>query len=351
MIDSNFWNNKTVLVTGHTGFKGSWLCLWLQQLGSTVVGLSLEPTTQPNLYDVAHVGDNMTSVIGDIRDLTVVHQVFQQYQPEIVIHMAAQALVRCSYLDPVETYQTNVMGTMNILEGIRSCNTVKAAVMVTTDKCYDNKEWSWPYREHDRLGGHDPYSSSKACCELLIDSYRKSFFDDQSVAIASARAGNVIGGGDWSTDRLIPDIVRAKTARTPLKIRSPEAIRPWQHVLDPLRGYLVLAEKLVKHGSNYAAAWNFGPTNDGVKTVKWIADYIADKWPDFNWEIEQTSQLHEANILKLDCTKAYDELGWRPNLTFENALELSIDWYEQFAAGSDMAGICEQQLKQFISQY
>ena len=347
VINPRFWQDKKVLVTGHTGFKGSWLSLWLQQLGSQIVGVSLEPSTQPNLYQEANIADGMESIIGDICDLNLVHKVFETFQPDIVIHMAAQALVRRSYQEPVETYQTNVMGTMNILEGIRACTSVKSAVMVTSDKCYDNNEWVWPYRENDRLGGHDPYSSSKACAELLIDSYRRSFFSDEgSVAIASVRAGNVIGGGDWSEDRLIPDIVRAKNERKQLKIRNPQAVRPWQHVLEPLNGYLLLCERLFTH-KDYAEAWNFGPSDDGFKTVQWIADYFSQNWNGFNWGKDDGTHPHEANILKLDCTKAKEVLDWTPCWTITETVEKVLDWYQSFDNNSDMKKVCLDQIDQF----
>ena len=346
--NSAFWQGKKVLVTGHTGFKGSWLCLWLQSLGADVIGLSLDPTSQPNLYEVADVEQNMTSIIGDIRDLSLVNKVFQQFRPEIVFHLAAQALVRYSYLDPIETYQTNVMGTMNILEALRSCDSVKAAIMETTDKCYDNKEHHQPYRETDPLGGHDPYSSSKACAEILINSYRCSFFSEpSSTAIASVRAGNVIGGGDWSVDRLIPDIIAAAKTKQALTIRYPNAIRPWQHVLDPLHGYLLLAEKLVHHRHEFAQAWNFGPSNQGEKSVSWIADYFAQNWSGFSWRTDGEQQPHEATILKLDCTKAQEKLAWSPNWSIEQTLEQIDKWYKGFDNHYNMQQVCLEQIALF----
>jgi len=348
VISPKFWQGKKVLLTGHTGFKGSWLSLWLQNLGAQVTGLSLAPITNPNLFDAAHVADDMTSIVGDIRDLSLVKDVFTQYQPDIVIHLAAQALVRASYDDPVETYQTNVMGTLNILEALRLCDGVKAAIMVTTDKCYDNKEQHRPYQETDPLGGHDPYSSSKACAELLIDSYRCSFFSDQqSTAIASVRAGNVIGGGDWSVERLIPDIVAAAKSKQALTIRYPQAIRPWQHVLEPLNGYLMLAEQLFMHGHSYAQAWNFGPLNEGEKSVRWIADYFVQCWPDFSWESNGEQQPHEASILKLDCRKAQTQLAWSPNWSIEQTLEQIDKWYNDFNNNYNMKQVCLEQIELF----
>lgn len=347
---SCFWQGKKVLVTGHTGFKGSWLSLWLQQLGAQVIGLSLAPTSSPNLFDVASVADDMTSIIGDIRDLTLVNKVFQQFQPDIVIHLAAQALVRYSYVDPIETYQTNVMGTLNILEALRSSDSAKVAIMVTTDKCYDNKEQHRPYQETDPLGGHDPYSSSKACAELLIDSYRRSFFTDpNSTAIASVRAGNVIGGGDWSVDRLIPDIVAASQANEPLNIRYPQAIRPWQHVLEPLHGYLLLAEKLFNHGQDYAEAWNFGPMAEGEQSVSWIAEYFAQRWATFTWSSDGEDQPHEANVLKLDCSKAREHLDWSPHWSLEKTLEQIDKWYNDFDNNYNMKQVCLEQVALFTN--
>ncbi len=351
VIRPEFWRAKKVLVTGHTGFKGSWLAIWLQSLGAEVIGIALEPDSEPNLFQQADVEKGMTSVIGDICDLDLLVETVQQFQPDIIFHLAAQALVRESYLDPVETYQTNVIGTMNVLEAIRNCNSVQAAVMVTTDKCYDNKEWQWPYRENDRLGGHDPYSSSKACAELLIDSYRRSFFTNpDSAAIASARAGNVIGGGDWAKDRLIPDILSAYNSQQDLKIRYPEAIRPWQHVLEPLHGYLLLAEKLFAGGFDYAQAWNFGPLNDSVKSVRWIADYFAQRWPEFNWQLDGNEQLHEAGILKLDCSKAHEQLGWQPNWNLQQALDRIIVWTELFNEQHDMKQVCLDQIADYVRE-
>ena len=351
MISPGFWQGKKVLITGHTGFKGSWLSLWLQQLGAQVTGLSLAPATSPNLFEVAHVADDMTSIVGDICNLTLVKDVFTQCRPDIVIHLAAQALVRFSYDEPIETYQTNVMGTLNILEALRTCNSVKAAIMVTTDKCYDNKEQHRPYKEIDPLGGHDPYSSSKACAELLIDSYRRSFFSaTDATAIASVRAGNVIGGGDWSTDRLIPDIVAATNSKHALMIRNPLAIRPWQHVLDPLNGYLLLAEKLFNHGHEYAQAWNFGPLNEGEKSVSWIADYFTQRWPDFSWTTNDEQQPHEAMILKLDCSKAKEQLAWSPQWSLEQSLEQIDAWYQNFDNHYNVKQTCLEQIALFTGR-
>jgi CDP-glucose 4,6-dehydratase len=345
VIEQAFWQGKKVLVTGHTGFKGSWLALWLQQLGADVLGVALAPEISPNLFTEAKVADKMQSVFADINDLASLQKTVTEFEPEVVVHMAAQALVRQSYKDPIDTYQTNVMGTLNVLETIRSCASVKAAVMVTTDKCYDNKEWVWPYREQDTLGGYDPYSSSKACAEILIDSYRRSFFAAENfVAIASVRAGNVIGGGDWSPDRLIPDIIRAKQDKQTLEIRYPTAIRPWQHVLEPLSAYLLLAQALYEQGEQFASAWNIGPNADGLKTVEWIANKFKQAWPDFDWQQQKNVQLHEANTLKLDCSKIQTQLNWHPKWPIDKSIELIIQWHDSFVRGEDMKQVCLQQI-------
>ena len=353
MITPSFWQGKKILLTGHTGFKGSWLSLWLQKLGADVIGLSLSPESKPNLYEEANIEQGMTSIIGNICDLELVKNTLQQFKPEIVFHLAAQALVLNSYDDPVETYQTNVMGSLNILEAIKECNSVKSVIMVTTDKCYENQERQRPYRESDRLGGHDPYSSSKACAELLISSYRHSFFAKaNSASIASVRAGNVIGGGDWAQNRLISDIVSAYNSQQTLKIRYPDAVRPWQHVLEPLHGYLLLAEKLyIDKDNRYTQAWNFGPMDESVRPVSWIADYFSQRWTTFNWEIDGNEQLHEAGILKLDCTKAHEFLSWQPNWTINEAIEKIISWTERFNNNDDMKQTCLEQIEQFVDEY
>lgn len=349
VVNIAFWSGKKVLITGHTGFKGSWLSLWLQQLGADVYGFALEPSTEPNLFVRADVAQEMISIHGDIRDLGMVKKAFMQVQPEVVIHMAAQALVRYSYQNPVETYQTNVMGTLHILEAIRYCESVRAAVMVTTDKCYENKEWIWPYRENDVMGGYDPYSSSKGCAELLISSYRNSFFSESNAtAIASARAGNVIGGGDWSDDRLIPDIIKSFKSNQVVKIRNPHAIRPWQHVLEPLSGYLLLAEKLYGHsGYDFAEAWNFGPPVESNQSVQWLVEFMAQRWKGASWKVEQGQQSYEAQILKLDSTKAYEKLGWAAYWTLSESLQKVISWSLYEKEGKDMKEICCEQIQAF----
>lgn len=348
-----FWNGKTVLITGHTGFKGSWLSLWLQSLGATVVGYSLPAPTQPNLFDVANVAEGMTSVIGDVRDLEHIQSVMKQYQPEIVFHMAAQPLVRYSYYNPVETYATNVMGTVNVLEAIRHTDSVRSAVVITTDKCYENREWAWGYRENEPMGGKDPYSNSKGCAELVVSAYRDSFFsakdyDRHRVGLASARAGNVIGGGDWALDRLIPDIMRAIQESRPVLIRSPRAIRPWQHVLEPLSGYLCLAEQLWHHGPEYAEGWNFGPSDEDAKPVAWIVDRLTKLWGEgASWEVDLGTHPHEATYLKLDCSKAKAKLGWTPRTSLATALDWIVEFYQAYQAHQNMREMTEAQIQRF----
>lgn len=350
---SEFWQNKRVLITGHTGFKGSWLSLWLQSMGAQVMGYALPPPTNPSLFDEARVSEGMVSVIGDIRDLDHVCSVLSQYQPEIVIHMAAQPLVRYSYLDPVETYSTNVMGSVNLLEAVRRVGGVKAVVNVTSDKCYENNEWVWGYRENEAMGGYDPYSNSKGCAELVTSAYRNSFFHPDlyhvhGVAIASARAGNVIGGGDWAGDRLIPDIIRACVKHQPVSIRNPNSIRPWQHVLEPLSGYLLLAQKLYEEGAAYAEGWNFGPNDDEAKPVSWILDKFTHAWGEgASWILDGSEHPHEAHYLKLDCSKAKTRLQWQPRWTLTNAIELICAWHKAHLADMDMRNLCMQQIEQY----
>lgn len=352
VVNASFWQGKKVLVTGHTGFKGSWLCLWLQQMNAELIGFSLAPNTEPNLFEKASVADNMKSIEGDIRTPDEILNICLKEQPEIIIHMAAQALVRYSYSNPIETYQTNVMGSLHILEAAKQCKSVKSIVMVTTDKCYENKEWVWAYRENDRLGGHDPYSSSKACMELLVDSYRKSYLLGQhKCAVATARAGNVIGGGDWSQDRLIPDIIKSFTAQVSVSIRSPYSIRPWQHVLEPLSGYLLLAEKLYKEGGSYAEAWNFGPALEDAKNVEYIVTTLAAYWGDSQWVIDNTEQLKESKVLKLDCTKAYEKLAWKGRWDINKSLERTVEWYQAEKKGMDMRQVCYEQIAEYIKEY
>jgi CDP-glucose 4,6-dehydratase len=349
-----FWKGKRVLMTGHTGFKGSWLSLWLQSMGAQVVGYALAPPTDPSLFEVAEVGKGMTSIIGDIRDLERLRKVFAEHKPEIVIHMAAQPLVRYSYVEPVETYSTNVMGTVNLLEAVRSTPGVKAVVNVTSDKCYDNREWVWGYRENEAMGGYDPYSNSKGCAELVTSAYRNSYFhpstfnDKHSTALASARAGNVIGGGDWAGDRLIPDIVRAIMLGKPVNIRSPHAIRPWQHVLEPLSGYLILAQKLYEDGAGYAEGWNFGPNEEDAKPVQWIVERLTQQWGDgASWALDGGNHPHEAHYLKLDCSKAKMRLDWHPRWHLAHTLEMIVTWQRAWLAKQDMRSFTLKQIEQY----
>jgi CDP-glucose 4,6-dehydratase len=347
-----FWRGKRVLITGHTGFKGSWLSLWLQSLGAEVTGFALDPPTSPSLFESAGITNGVQSVKGDVCDLTYLKSVTEECRPEIVLHMAAQSLVRVSYESPILTYQTNVMGTANLLEAVRSVPSVRAVVVVTTDKCYENNNWVWGYREVDRLGGHDPYSNSKACAELVVNSYRDSFFAvpgrEHPVYLASARAGNVIGGGDWARDRLIPDAVRAFDNQTVLRIRNPLATRPWQHVLEPLRGYLMLAQNLYEHGNDFASAWNFGPTSGDAQPVRWIADKVASAWgPTAAWEAEPGAHPHEAQMLHLDWSKAAQKLEWRPVLGLAEAISMTVSWYRAFLGGENARELCLRQIADY----
>jgi CDP-glucose 4,6-dehydratase len=342
VVAPEFWKDKLVLITGHTGFKGSWLSLWLQSAGAEVIGYALKPPTQPSLFEVAEVGQGMISVINDVRDLERLRNVFNEYQPEIVFHLAAQPLVRYSYIDPVETYSTNVMGTVNLLEAVRASDSVKAVVNVTSDKCYENREWVWGYRESEPMGGYDPYSNSKGCSELVTAAYRTSFFNSESyerhgVGLASVRAGNVIGGGDWAENRLIPDIMNAISLGKPVNIRNPHAIRPWQHVLEPLTGYMLLAQNLYEKGPVYAEAWNFGPNDGDAKSVQWIVEQLTKKWGEgVNWVLDEGDHPHEANYLRLDCAKAKSRLDWQPKWRLENALDAIVDWYRGYLSGQNI---------------
>ena len=353
-INQVFWKGKKVLITGHTGFKGAWLSLWLQDLGAKVIGISLDSPTTPSLYEQANVAKGMISLRQDIRNGEAIKQLFQQHKPEIVFHLAAQPLVRYSYREPVETYETNVMGTLHILEGIRSIDSVRSAVMITTDKCYQNKEWVWGYRETDTLGGHDPYSSSKGAAELLISSYRNSYFpqdkySEHKTAIASARAGNVIGGGDWAEDRLIPDIIKAFKNNETVIIRNPKSTRPWQHVLEPLSGYLKLAEQLEKNGDQYAEAWNFGPAEIDARPVQWIVEKMAKLWGEnANWINDKSEHLHEANYLKLDCSKAHMKLNWYPRWDLSETLLRIVEWHKLKDAHNNYRKLCLTQINDYM---
>ena len=349
-MNAQFWRGRRVLVTGHTGFKGSWLCLWLTSLGAEVHGYALPPPTDPSLFEVAKVGDLLAaSEMADLRNGEALSAVVSRACPEIVFHLAAQPLVRYSYKEPVETYAVNVMGTVNLLEAIRQTDCVRAVVCVTTDKCYENREWPWGYRENEPLGGHDPYSSSKACAELVSAAYRDSFLAALGVALATARAGNVIGGGDWAVDRLLPDFLRALDAGETLSIRSPGAIRPWQHVLEPLSGYLALAEALVVSGVQVAEAWNFGPVDDDARSVGWILDRLSARVPELRWQCDASPQPHEANYLKLDSSKARARLGWAPRWRLDKALAMTVDWHRAWRQGGDMQAVSLAQIAEYAA--
>jgi len=347
-ISSDFWKGKRVFLTGHTGFKGSWLSLWLQSMGAELHGFALHPPTTPALFDEANVAAGMNSTIGDIRDYNVVLAAMHACKPDIIIHMAAQPLVRYSYQEPVETYATNVMGTVHVLEAARQVGTAKAIVNVTTDKCYENKEWIWGYREDEPMGGYDPYSNSKGCSELVTSAYRRSFFQQSDIALASARAGNVIGGGDWATDRLVPDILRAFEKSQPVVIRNPNATRPWQHVLEPLSGYLLLAERLFSEGQPFAEGWNFGPHDDDARPVQWIVEDMVKTWSKgASWQLDGGEHPHEANYLKLDISKVKNKLGWQPRWHLASALEKIIEWHRAWLDKSDVQAKCLQQIIEY----
>ena len=348
-VDSTFWKGKRVLLTGHTGFKGSWMSMWLYSMGAEVKGLALEPPTEPSLFNIANVKSLLHSEIGDIRSLDTVKNAIHSFAPQIVIHLAAQPLVRYSYQEPIETYQTNVMGTAHVLEACREVKSVKSIVCVTTDKCYENKEWEWGYRENDAMGGHDPYSSSKGACELVIAGYRKSFFSGTNPpGVASARAGNVVGGGDWAEDRLIPDILRSFESGEKVIIRNPLATRPWQHVLEPLSGYLILAEELYKHGSQYAGGWNFGPKDEDCKSVEWMINSLIKKWPEkASWQLDENANPHEAKFLKLDCSKASFYLDWQPKWDIEYTTQSIVDWYLAWKANKSMLEYSLNEIKKY----
>ncbi len=349
LINTAFWKDKRVFLTGHTGFKGSWLALWLNSLGAIVKGYALEPITEPDLFTVAQVAQNMDSEIGDIRDFATLQSSMKIFNPDILIHMAAQPLVRFSYDEPVETYATNVMGTVNVLESGRICPNLKAIINVTTDKCYENKEWVWGYREDDPMGGYDPYSSSKGCAELVTSAYRRSFFhNDSSPSLASVRAGNVIGGGDWADDRLIPDILRAFEKNKPVIIRNPLSTRPWQHVLEPLSGYLVLAQHLYEHGDDYAEGWNFGPDDDDAKPVNWILTRMVKAWGQgAGWQLDDKNHPHEAGYLKLDCSKARARLNWTPTWKLTHTLNKIVDWQQAWQKNDNMQIHCLNEIQEY----
>ena len=343
----NTYQNKRVLVTGHTGFKGGWLTLWLKELGAQVCGYSLPPNTTPSLFEAVHVADGITSVFGDLSDAALLNKTFQDFQPEIVFHLAAQPIVRLSYAEPVLTYQTNVMGTLNVLEAARKCSSVKAFVNVTTDKCYENKEVARGYKEDEPMGGYDMYSSSKGCVEILSSSYRSSFLQESGYALATARAGNVIGGGDWALDRLIPDCVRSIEAGKEIEIRNPHATRPWQHVLEPLSGYLLLGHLLDTQGKKYAEGFNFGPNEESVLTVADVAQQVVKNYGKGSVKVHKKDNLHEANLLMLNIEKAEKVLGWVPTYTAQEAIAKTAIWYQRFYKGEDMRAFTLEQIHNY----
>ncbi|HEX6660351.1 MAG TPA: CDP-glucose 4,6-dehydratase [Sphingomicrobium sp.] len=347
LVSRSPWAGRRVLVTGHTGFKGGWLSLWLNALGAEVAGFSLPPATEPNFFDQTHLRDLVAHREGDVRDLESVRTAVRDVRPEVVFHLAAQPLVRLSYDQPVETYATNVMGTVHLLEACRDAPDLQAVVCVTSDKCYENRESTTPYRESDQMGGHDPYSSSKGASEIVVSAYRRSFFQT-GPRIASVRAGNVIGGGDWADDRLIPDIVRALLAGERPQIRNPNSIRPWQHVLDALSGYLLVAERLLEGRDDVACGWNFGPSDEDAQPVSWIVEKMLAEWgSDLAWQRPEGSQPHEAILLKLDCSKARNELGWRPKLRLGDALRNVVEWHKQVDGGADPRAVSLRQLAKY----
>jgi len=352
-VFSNIYNGKRVLITGHTGFKGSWLSIWLNELGANVIGYALKPPTTPSLFEVCDLKKKVTSIIGDIRNLKMLRDVFEKYQPEIVFHMAAQSLVRYSYKKPVETYETNIIGTVNLLEVCRHTPSVRVIVNITSDKCYENRDQVCGYKEDDPMGGYDPYSSSKGCAELITNAYLKSFFNPENFkehgkCLASVRAGNVIGGGDWAEDRFIPDCIKALLKNKPIIIRYPDAVRSWQHVLEPLFGYLLLAQRLYQEGPTFTGGWNFGPDDEGVKPVGWLVEQITEMWGNnASWEIDQGNNPHEAHYLKLDCSKAKSKLDWHPRWNLKLALDKTIEWYKAYCNHEDMLNITINQIKSY----
>lgn len=354
-MNKNFWYDKKVLITGHTGFKGSWLSIWLHELGAHVIGYSLEPNSNKDNYVLSGVADKIIDIKGDIRNENKLYSIFKKYEPEIVFHLAAQPLVRLSYDYPKDTYDINVMGTLNVLECIRKVKCTKVGILVTTDKCYENKEHIWGYRENDPLGGYDPYSSSKACAEILIASYRNSFmnpkdYDKHGKSIASVRAGNVIGGGDWAKDRIVPDCIRAIEENKPIFIRNPKAVRPWQHVMEPLSGYMLLAEKLYEDPTKYLGSWNFGPDDDSFTTVWEVAESIIREYGSgILKDCSFSNTLHEASLLFLDITKAKHELGWKPKFNIEKTIKLTVDWYKRYR-DNNVYNLCLDQIKEFIDK-
>jgi len=348
MIDQSFWKNKKVFLTGHTGFKGSWLSIWLNKLGAKVRGYSLSPNTNPSLFDESKVENIVESIIGDIRDLAKLTSAMNSFEPEIIIHMAAQPLVRYSYEFPIETYEVNVIGTANILESARSCNSVKAIINITTDKCYENDDRKAGYRENDPMGGFDPYSSSKGCAELVASSYYRSFFKNKKVGLASVRAGNVIGGGDWAKDRLFPDILKSFSSKEQLIIRNPNSVRPWQHVLEPLSGYILLAQKLFYKPEEFSGGWNFGPEDKSTKSVKQILDMVSYIRPDVSWILDNIHGPHEAEYLRLDITKAREKLNWTPVWNIELTIRNILSWHDAWVKNDETYNLCDIEISKYM---
>ncbi len=347
-MSDSFWHGKKVFITGHTGFKGGWLTFWLKLLGASVTGYSLAPMQEPNFFSLTKIADNISSTIGDILNQDLLTQTLQEVQPEIILHLAAQPLVRYSYDNPIETYAVNVMGTAHLLEAARKLSNLKAIVVVTSDKCYENQEWLWGYRESDPMGGYDPYSSSKGCTELVVSAYRRSYFNEKNIALASVRAGNVIGGGDWAKNRLVPDLMRAFANHEVAALRHPHAYRPWQHILDLLTGYLLLTKRLYQEGLNFAGPWNFGPSEENIISVGDVADLCAKFWgDDAKWQTVEARTLHEAILLKLDCNKSRALLGWSPRWNIQNSLKATVEWYRAFTNEEDMFSYTTQQIQQF----
>ena len=351
-FSNEFWKGKRVFITGHTGFKGSWLSIWLLQMGADIYGYALEPYSSPNLFSLSNLRNEMKSEIGDVRNYEQLQRSILAFAPDIIIHMAAQPLVRLSYESPIDTYETNVIGTANLLDISRKCDKLKSVVIVSSDKCYENNEWIWGYRENEPLGGHDPYSSSKACTEIVTSAMRNSFFNSENSAnIASVRAGNVIGGGDWSTDRLIPDALKSFENKKPVIIRNPKAIRPWQHVLEPLSGYLLLAEKLYETDHSFNGAWNFGPIDSDCQSVESVLDSLVEKWGDEAYWIRDTNDntVHEANFLKLDCSKASNRLKWNPKWNLQETLEMIVNWHQNYLKGTNMKKECLKEINKYTN--
>lgn len=346
-INKSFWKGKKVFITGHTGFKGSWLSIWLNNLGADIKGYSLKPVKPNSLFEIANVANFLESDFNNIKDLDILKRSILEFKPEILIHMAAQPLVLASYANPIETYEVNVIGTANILEASRECSSIKAILNITTDKCYENFEKTTGYEEGDPMGGHDPYSSSKGCAELVTTAYRKSFYENLDIGLASVRAGNVIGGGDWADNRLIPDILKSFQENKTVTIRNPKAIRPWQHVLEPLAGYIELTEKLYNSPSKYSSGWNFGPNDEDVKSVEWILSYMSNLWPDSKWKVDEENKLHEAQLLKLNISKATNNLSWQPKWSIEITLQRIIEWHKLWLTGYDMHQACLDEIKEY----